>query len=233
MTANFLQLVGRALFFRKPFKLYRPDGTLQAQITLKRGEEAILHTHDLKGGIEKTSYYRGKKLHREDGPAEIRYYEDGSPETESYYKDGLRHREDGPAWITYFEEGGVAREQYLLNYNHHREDGPAILDYHPNGHVRQQIYCKNNKRHREDGPAVVGYDSALLPENASPAEVLSTLTLVEFWIEGVYFNFWEFLDRSSSEVQASLLRDWLPYVSQHHDFGISPSFGKYGGESLP
>ena len=41
------------------------------------------------------------KLHREDGPAFIRYHSNGQISTEEYCKNGRRHREDGPARVFY------------------------------------------------------------------------------------------------------------------------------------
>lgn len=58
--------------------------------------------------------HQERKYHREDGPADIRYREDGSVEEETYLKHGLIHREDGPAWITYNADGSIKVLRYLL-----------------------------------------------------------------------------------------------------------------------
>lgn len=74
-------------------------------------------------------WYKGDKLHREDGPA-IKYSNGG----EAWYLDGLRHREDGPALIEY-----DGQKEWFKNGIQHREDGPAIeyvdgtVDWYLNG----------------------------------------------------------------------------------------------------
>jgi hypothetical protein len=60
-------------------------------------------------------WYRGDKLHREDGPA-IEYAHGGK----SWYRDGKLHREDGPAC-----EYADGDKSWFLNGERHREDGPA------------------------------------------------------------------------------------------------------------
>ena len=74
---------------------------------------------------------RSKILHREDGPAIIRYRQDGSIVFEGYYIEGELHREDGPADIDYYEDGSIKYEAYyiegkrlsklgFLNYRHNK-----------------------------------------------------------------------------------------------------------------
>ena len=68
------------------------------------------------------------KLHREDGPAYIAYYENGSIECESYRINNKLHREDGPAWIEYYGYGSVySKIHYLNNIPLKREEWISII----------------------------------------------------------------------------------------------------------
>ena len=67
-------------------------------------------------GTPQTAEWREKgRLHRTDGPAEIRYYPDGTIESEEWWKDGQWHRTDGPAYISYNPNGTIKREEYWQN----------------------------------------------------------------------------------------------------------------------
>jgi hypothetical protein len=46
-------------------------------------------------------------LHREDGPAQINYYRDGSIEWEEFHIAGKIHRKSGPAQICYHPDGSI------------------------------------------------------------------------------------------------------------------------------
>ena len=61
------------------------------------------------------------EYHRLDGPAYIKYNEDGLIFTQIWYVNGLRHRTDGPAVICYNEDGTIEKESYYL-------DGKLIKD---------------------------------------------------------------------------------------------------------
>ena len=54
-------------------------------------------------------------LHCEDGPAYIRYYENGSKEYEIYCLNNQLHKTDGPTIIYYFKNGNKKSETYYLN----------------------------------------------------------------------------------------------------------------------
>lgn len=69
-------------------------------------------------------YFRGKKCHREGGPAIIDY-EDGALVREVYYQHGELHRIDGPAYITY-KNSAPEREEYWQSGELYRPDGPAV-----------------------------------------------------------------------------------------------------------
>jgi antitoxin component YwqK of YwqJK toxin-antitoxin module len=58
-------------------------------------------------------------------------------------KDGEFHREDGPAEIWYCENGNILSEKYFLNNKLHREDGPALIGYFENGNLEYEGYYLN------------------------------------------------------------------------------------------
>ena len=62
-------------------------------------------------------YFRGRKLHRDDGPAHI------SRAGETWYHNGTVHRTYGPAII--MTDG---TQIYMNNGFMHREDGPAKIN---------------------------------------------------------------------------------------------------------
>jgi hypothetical protein len=64
----------------------------------------------------RTEWYLGENLHREDGPA-IEYVS-GSKE---WWRNGNLHREDGSA-VEYAD----GYKSWYLNGKRHREDGPAV-----------------------------------------------------------------------------------------------------------
>jgi len=61
-------------------------------------------------------WWKGNKLHREDGPAIER-----ANGTKEWHLNGKLHREDGPA-----VERANGTKLWYLNGKRHREDGPAI-----------------------------------------------------------------------------------------------------------
>jgi hypothetical protein len=56
--------------------------------------------------------------HREDGPAIICYYPDGSIEEECFYINDKCHRESGPAYISYNYDGSIESEYFYFNGNY-------------------------------------------------------------------------------------------------------------------
>ena len=65
--------------------------------------------------IYREYYELNGRLHRENGPANIYYYESGNIECEHYYINGDSHRENGPADIWYYENGNIEEECYYIN----------------------------------------------------------------------------------------------------------------------
>lgn len=75
-------------------------------------------------------------LHREDGPAYIDHYLDGTIYCESFYINGSRHREVGPAEIKYYGYSGlILSESFYLHNSLHREVGPAVIKYYACGSI--------------------------------------------------------------------------------------------------
>ena len=124
---------------------------------------------------DRTEYYFGDKLHRENKPAVE--WKDGSVE---YWHNGKRWRINGPAvvradgtiefWVdgkqvdaeTYWKDHTQVKQDYPDCMVHrrgdkaHRNDGPAKI--HRNGTL---IWCQNDLTHREDGPAVIAPDGTV------------------------------------------------------------------------
>ena len=50
-------------------------------------------------------WVKESKLHRENEPAEIEYYEDGQIRIEIWYRKEKLHNENKPAYITYYPNG--------------------------------------------------------------------------------------------------------------------------------
>jgi len=96
-------------------------------------------------------------LHREDGPAFIRYDYNGSIEYVEYYINGKRHRLDGPAYIEYDCNGNVDVASYWINGKRHRLDGPAYVEYDDNGNVVNELYWINGIEYTKEQ-----YDKELL-----------------------------------------------------------------------
>ena len=82
-------------------------------------------------------------LHKEDGPAKIRYYTDGNKESEQWYKNGLYHREDGPSYRRWDVDGSIISEAWEIDGNYHREDGPATVRYNKDGNIGVNYYISN------------------------------------------------------------------------------------------
>jgi len=60
----------------------------------------------------------GDKLHRENGPAVIRYYNNGLVNYKRWYKDHKLHRLDGPAIVKYDESGKIKYQGWYVHDIH-------------------------------------------------------------------------------------------------------------------
>lgn len=65
----------------------------------------------------------------------------GQKEIRRYWKKGRKfHREDGPAYIQYYTTGTKRREDWLVNGKWHRLDGPCQTRYSKDGSIRSQVW---------------------------------------------------------------------------------------------
>jgi len=60
------------------------------------------------------------------------------------YNNLTCHREDGPAYIRYYNNGKVAYEEYWYNNKKHRLDGPSDIEYDTYGNIKKVEYYINN-----------------------------------------------------------------------------------------
>lgn len=65
-------------------------------------------------GFQRSGYYNKQFLHREDGPAFLRFRKDGELMLEIWYTNNAVHRIDGPAVIDYHPDGGEENVEYWL-----------------------------------------------------------------------------------------------------------------------
>jgi hypothetical protein len=125
-------------------------------------ERPLYFTQDPATGIiTYEAWYRGSKLHCEDGPALVeRDRQSGVVINEEWYRDGKLDREDGPA-VTLMHPltGIVTREAWYSDGKRHRDDGPAVIERHPvTGIVTWEEWYRGGRLHRDDGPALTRRD---------------------------------------------------------------------------
>ena len=128
----------------RQFLSWYTQGQLQRKIRKSRFREIEEH-------------YDNGVLHRDDGPALISTYPDGTRE-ETWYRNGERHRDDDPALILASADG--SREEIWYRHGKpHREDGPAVVTIEAEGTGDEKWYL-NDQLHREDGPAQIWTNTA-------------------------------------------------------------------------
>lgn len=108
---------------------------------------AVIEYYD--GEIYKKQYYQNGKLHRDNGPAIIEFY--GTYKCEKYYSNNKVHRINGPA-IIYYGEERILSEEYCMFGKRDYE-----IEYFESGKSRK-TYFKYNMIHRDDGPAIIEYN---------------------------------------------------------------------------
>lgn len=89
------------------------------------------------------AYYRGDKLHREGGPAQVYTTGDGITHTR-FYRDGNLHNESGPAVTKIRSDGLVIYEAYAIGGEYHRVGAPAVI-VRSDSNVTEQ-YWENGKQ---------------------------------------------------------------------------------------
>ena len=91
---------------------------------------------------------------------EIEYYTNGNILYKRYANDkGQRHRTDGPAFIRYREDGSKWYEFYYQNDIIYRENNlPTDIYYYENGSIYLEKWLnERDQRHNESGPAKIKY----------------------------------------------------------------------------
>ena len=141
---------------------------------------AILIINPINKSIGWKSYYVNGELHREDGPAEIIYDNDGRLTCENFYKNNKPRDsspyEDTPGKITYYDDGQIEKIYYnnsmliksiiinsngiiVWNYNHVSKDNePTIIEWYDDGTIKSEKYEVDYRPHRLEGPAAIYYD---------------------------------------------------------------------------
>lgn len=90
---------------------------------------------------------------------EIKYLPNGKLYKKSYFNDERKiHREDGPAKITYYDTGNICEVHYFVNNKRHRENEPAHIHYYNDGEIKFEFYYNNNRYHNAYGPAYFVYN---------------------------------------------------------------------------
>jgi hypothetical protein len=103
----------------KHIRLYESDNELKHEV------HRFLDT----GVIQKETWRNADdQLHREDGPASIIYYPDGTKQWEHWFLNGESHRVGGPADLLW-KEGYLGYEAWKQHGRFHRENGPATTTY--------------------------------------------------------------------------------------------------------
>jgi hypothetical protein len=98
------------------------------------------------GKLEARLYYNEKnELHREDGPAEERFYTNKRISSRRWYFEGMLHREDGPAIEILHFNGTISCRAWYIFGKLHREDGPAQEYFTKNQRPVGTYYYLNNK----------------------------------------------------------------------------------------
>lgn len=69
--------------------------------------------------------------------------------TEEWVKNGKLHRENGPAYLEWYDNGQIAGEGWYKNGKCHRENGPSYKQWHKNGQIWIEKWCKNGRSRKE------------------------------------------------------------------------------------
>jgi hypothetical protein len=100
-------------------------------------------TYYYRDGSIHNIYVRYKKLHRDDGPAFIKYGHNDKLEYEEWYIEGKEHRLDGPAKIWHEGNGSIDNLYYYIdgvNYSYSQwKKHPAVQIYMLNQLINQQL----------------------------------------------------------------------------------------------
>ena len=117
-----------------------------------------IYTYTPNPSIIHTRYYNLGVLHREDGPAALRVYNDIA-KAEEWRINGRLHREGAPALIDRFNSGQISQEIWSLHGQWHREGEPARRMWHEDGQLRGEEWYINGKLHKNNGPSQQWWDA--------------------------------------------------------------------------
>jgi antitoxin component YwqK of YwqJK toxin-antitoxin module len=143
------------------------------------------------------------------------YHPNGNLSKVAYLKDGLFHREDGPAWISFYEDGSVEQENYYREGKMCRGDTtttrppPISLWYDKAGEIKIEAFLIEEVRDEGYTTMSTFIDAAILVKFYETRDAASQ---VKFFLGKRQISFWDFYDRVSEANQKILLRVWLPYV---------------------
>jgi hypothetical protein len=132
--------------------------------TLRNVIKNVVFTLYEDGGIESEEWYNDiGQVSRVEGPAYVRYGQDGNVRFVSWWLNGKRHRVGAPA-TTAFDDSGVEMEAWYFEGQENKVDGPAVVTYYTrvNGKIvhtiKQETWYINGEIHRDDGePAIRSY----------------------------------------------------------------------------
>ena len=54
--------------------------------------------------------------------------------------NGKYHREDGPAYISHYPDGSIRYEEFYIDGESHRKTGPACIQYNPKGLIKSEDF---------------------------------------------------------------------------------------------
>jgi len=108
------------------------------------------------GFFLKDEYYQNGINHRENGPAITHRFYSGNLKLHEYRRHDLLHRVDGAARIKYWDNecNSIKMKEFYYLGQLHNLDGPAYIKYHPDGTIKEEkwyIYSNEiNEKFLED-----------------------------------------------------------------------------------
>ncbi len=101
-------------------------------------------THYPNGQVNEEQWTVARKLHREDGPAVLKWNSDGSLRREEWHQNGELHREGDPA-VTVWAGGKVFQRHWCLHGRDHRDDGPSFRVFNPDGSLHSEFWSSDGR----------------------------------------------------------------------------------------
>jgi hypothetical protein len=105
------------------------------------------------------TWKKDELLHRTDGPALIKYYQNGNIKIEKWYQNGKRIHDDvNPCVIDYYPSGNI---KFNIFYRNPDLDEPAFIAYYDNNGntIEGEMWGNELPKHRDhDMPALIKYD---------------------------------------------------------------------------